>query len=127
MGDLIPNELRKFIGLYIGSVEQVEILLLLSDAPDRDWTSDTVFKEIQSNISSVTARLKALHAQGFLTSDEGEPPIYRYAPRTDELAEGVALLKGAYRESYVKVIEAIYADPMQQARNFADSFRFRKD
>jgi hypothetical protein len=108
-------------------VEQVEILLLLSDAPEREWTSDAVFKTIQSNISSVTARLTALHEQGFLTSDGGKPPIYRYAPKTSELADGVALLKTAYRESHVKVIEAIYADPMQQARNFADSFRFRKD
>lgn len=122
----LPDNLKKFIAKHIVSVEQLEILFLLGDHPQQTWTVPQVFQAIQSSPASVAERLSNLQSRGFLERTAEEPPAYRYHPQSDELARMVVELRSAYRQSRVKVIEAIFAGPMDQAKSFADSFKFRK-
>jgi hypothetical protein len=102
-------------------------LLLLKASPDKLWSAPQVFSKIQSSLASVTERLRHLHRDGFLEKVDGNPPEYRYHPRNPEIESAVNELQQAYKEFPVKVIEAIFSDTNQQARNFADSFRFRRE
>jgi hypothetical protein len=124
MAEALDIRLRRFISENIPSVEQLEIVLLMAANAVKAWTADEVFAVIQSNRASIEARLKHLAARGFFELDESGG--YRYKPREQELAECVAALQNAYKESRVKVIEAIYA-PVDPAQTFADSFKIKRD
>jgi len=126
VADVVSDSIRKLIQRYILSVEQLDILLVLKRSPDKFLSAQDVFNTIQSSVASVTERLQKLQSDGFLDKDGNEPPRYRYNPKTQELASAVAELQNVYKESPVKVIEAIYSGANQQARDFAESFRFRK-
>ena len=121
----ISPELRQFITKYVRSVEQVEVLRLLSAPPIRVWTVGEVFRQIKSSEKSITECLEDyLKAQLLVCESAG---TYRFAPKDPALAGAVAELSAAYRERRVSVIELIYARPSDTLQDFSDAFRFRKE
>ena len=106
-------------------MEQLEVLLLLSSQPDRDWSPEAVFAAIQSSHASVTHRLQNFLEEGLLI--QPGPMTFRYSPKTAALAEAVRGLAAIYKEKRVKVIELIYRKPVDDVQSFADAFKFRKD
>jgi hypothetical protein len=124
----LSEQIRHFIARYIISVEQLEILLLLSGDPKRLWTAADVFNKIRSSPGSVQEKLDFLRGQGFVCSEtiaSGEV-AYLYRPSSPQLSAGAALLGETYRERPTKVIEAIFAKPDQQLQSFIDAFTLRK-
>jgi hypothetical protein len=122
----LTEEVQRFIARYITSVEQLEVLLLLFSEPSRSWTPEAVYGQIQSHPGSVHQRLDDLVLSGFLIK-EPATSTYRYSPADGERAQAVPLLAKAYRERRVKVIELIFAKPIDQVKAFADAFKLRKD
>ena len=103
----IPEDICDFIARCIGSIEQLEILLYLSEeAGGGDRSVAEIFKEFQSSPASVRQRLTELRESGLLVELDEER--YRYEPKSAELKELVGRLALNYRERRVKVIEAIY-------------------
>jgi predicted transcriptional regulator len=123
----ISEEVKNFISKHIRSVEQLEILLLLSASPERIWTVQSVHQQIQSSQAAVAACLEKLHEQGFLTARKMPGLVYQYSPNSPELAKGVATLAATYKEKRIKVIEQIFEKSGDQLRNFLDAFKIRKD
>jgi tRNA/tmRNA/rRNA uracil-C5-methylase (TrmA/RlmC/RlmD family) len=121
----IPGELGKFIARYIQSVEQVEILCLMSENPGRSWSEGEVLRAIQSSQESVSNNLRHFTVEHFLTTDSQQN--FRFAPENPELAALVAELVKTYRERRVAIVELIYQAPSDTVRNFADAFRIRKE
>ena len=119
--------MRHFIRQYIASLEELEILLLLHQEPDRAWTAEQVFKITQSNIVSVAERLKELAAEGFLAAEEGFGGAFRFRPKSPELVERTEELERVYKLSKYKVVEAIFSTSKGQAQKFADSFKIKGD
>lgn len=118
-------DVRQFIAEHIDSAEQLEVLLLLHRLPDRAWRSVDVSKEVYTVPASATLRLEGLAAAGFVTSAGGADPVYRYEPRSEELARRVDELAAAYRSDRVAVIKTLFdrrPDPLQ---SFSDAFRLR--
>ena len=128
MADPIPNEVARFIHEYIDSVEQLEVLLLLRSSAPTEWTAEAVARDLRTAESSVTARLKTLHAQKLVEASTAEgATAYRYAPGgvgTDRL---VGELASEYALRRVAVITLIFSMPNDAVRSFADAFRIRKD
>jgi hypothetical protein len=120
-----PNEIVEFISEHITSMEQLEVLLLLSSHPERDWTGEAVFSQIQSSPASVTQRLQEFRDKGFFIQPSDH--VFRYSPKTQSLANTVRALASAYKEKRVKVIELIYRKPVDAVQSFADAFKLRKD
>lgn len=118
--------MRLFIKRYITSLEQLEILLLLYNAPEKPWTIEQVFKIVQSNPNSVSERLQALVSVGFVIAEGPDNPVFRYHPASAELAQRVSELQKAYNLSKYKVIETIFSQPGDEAQKFADSFKLRR-
>lgn len=128
MADAFPEEVQRFILEAINSVEQLEVLLLLRGAPDRDWTALAVGQAIYTSTAAAVMRLTDLVSGGFVTATPGEKePLYRYAPDRPEKARLVDLVAETYKERRVAVIALIYSKPNDQVRAFADAFRLRKD
>lgn len=124
MAETLDHQLRRFISQHISSVEQLEILLLLAAEESKTWSVDEVFAVIQSNRQSIEARLKGMVETGFLELKEASR--FRYKPTNEERAASVRALEIAYKQSRVKVIEAIFS-PIDPAKTFADSFRIKKE
>ena len=121
----IPNEVRDFISEHIASMEQIEVLLLLSSHPDTEWTVDAVYAQIQSSPTSIHSRLREFCDKGLAI--EKSPQVFQYHPRTENVDRAVRALAATYKERRIKVIEYIYKKPADDVQSFADAFKFRKD
>jgi len=125
MEPLIPTEVARFVEKHIRSLDQLEVLLLVSALPDREWTVEAVDAIVRSNPNAVSQWLEEFVQSGLLIRS-AEPPMYRYAPKSDELARSVAALGSTYKLCRHKVVELIYSRPASSIRSFSDAFRFKK-
>jgi hypothetical protein len=123
------EELDRFIAAEIQSLEQLEILLLLSGNPHKWWTAQGVYDVIKSSLSSVEARLGEMVAKAILLSEVEGDRRYRFSPNDDSVWRIVSELRDAYKERSVKVVQAIYNKPQKTEgiTEFAKAFRLRKD
>jgi len=125
--DPLPGTVRELLSEHIQSVEQLEVLLLLRNSPQRAWTVDEVYEVIRSSHSSIQGRLLKFVSDGFLTEEKGPPQTFRFAPRDLNLHSSVEQTATAYHGSRVRVIEAIFAPEADPAQSFADAFKLRKE
>lgn len=102
---VIPEPVRKLVVEQIGSIEQLEVLLLLRAHGDRAWSVQGINDSVRSSQSSVKTRLEALIDGGFVTRTGG---LYRYRapPQLDAL---VGALASAYAERRFTIIELIFS------------------
>jgi len=116
----LPSDVESFISYCIDSVEQVDILLLLSSSRDREWTIDEVSEHLRSSPRSVGLRLGSLVAHG-LAARNGM--LFRYAasPSDDALVQRLAQV---YVERRSAVINGIFSERPDPMRSFAEAFRF---
>ncbi len=112
---------------HIQSLEQLEVLLLLHRQPERAWTASEVYDVVRSSQASITARLHAFTADGFLVTAPGPPPTFRFSPQDQNLRAAVDETATAYQTRRVRIIEAIFAPAADPVQSFADAFKLRKD
>ena len=124
-GDL-PEEVRRLIAENIDSLEQLEILLLLLQHPDRIWNAESVARELRISPLSAGERLEDLTYDGFLARADGSEAGYRYGPQSAALDAAVRGLATAYPTRRVTVINLIFSKPVDKIRTFADAFQLRK-
>jgi hypothetical protein len=124
-GEDLPPEIRSFISTYLRSLEQLEILLLLSSNPDAGWTVQRVYEIILSSKASVESWLEDFVGVGFFERSADSPPIYRFIA-TGELAASIETLAQLYKTKPVRIIEAIFKKDRNPAQSFADAFKLRK-
>jgi len=124
MSDQIPLQVKNFVGDCIGSIAELELLLLLAEAPSTVWTIDAIARQLYVTPASVEAAVGRMVSNSLLTQ---ETDGFRYAPRTAELGETVQALKDLYARRRLKVVEMIYAGPTEKYQSFADAFRLRKN
>lgn len=125
--DAISKEVRDFIISNIDSVEQIEVLLLMREQRDRQWTAATVSKDLRSAPESVAKRLSDLAAKKILKQIEGGDGTYQYAPQSLQLEHCIDALADAYRTHRITIINLIFSKPADAIRSFADAFRIKKD
>jgi predicted transcriptional regulator len=130
MEQLSP-QLEGFIRVSIGSVEQLEILLLMKDSKLKEWSCDALSRVIRSRPDSVTTRLQFLSKLGLIAErvDSFGERRYWYEPVSERINELVDLLERAYQNRRYTVINLIYSGkPVGSApslEDFADAFHFR--
>lgn len=116
-----PREVERFISSCIDSVEQVEILLLLSSEPERQWTLDEIRQQLRSSRRSVALRLSSLVDHHLVARHNGD---FQYAASPDDDAL-VKRLAAVYGERRTAVINRIFTEPRDAMRTFADAFRLK--
>ena len=127
MSDL-PDDIRRFIAGNVSSVAQLEVLLLLRDDREREWTADEVSRALYAAAGGMAGQLNDLVSKGLAYVTHAPDTRFRYRPKPDdELDMVVGRLVNLYKERRVAVISLIYAEPVDNARSFADAFRIRKD
>jgi hypothetical protein len=119
----VPADVRAFLAQHVDSVEQLEILLLLHQHPDMDWTPEETAARLYGNPESAARRLARLRDTRLLTGTAPPAASYRYDPVSAEMRDAVARLAETYRERRVAVITLIASRPMDNVRAFSEAFR----
>jgi hypothetical protein len=119
----VPASVRGFISSHIVSVAQLEVLLLLRAAADKDWTAPEVARALVTQPEAAAGWLEDLHGRGLARESEGS---YRYSPANEELDAIVDALAESYANYRVAVIGLIFARPSERITSFADAFRIRR-
>jgi hypothetical protein len=121
----LSARLCQFIAARISTVEQLEIMLLLSGNPHKWWTPQMVYDVVRSQLGSIQQRLASFAGDGLLKRDEQER--YQFAPDGDELWGVMQELREAYKARPVKVVQAIYAERPSSIEEFAKAFKVRPE
>jgi hypothetical protein len=122
----LPQRVQNFLMTHIDSIEKLEVLLLLRNRTEREWTASAVALELRITEASAAARLEDLTSSRLLVDDSGTPPVYRYSPTLSEDVRSISELAAAYSERRVSVITFIFSKPQERVRGFADAFLLKK-
>ena len=125
-GSALPQRVQRFLMTHIDSIEKLEVLLLLRNRTDREWTASAVALELRITEASAAARLEDLAASGLLVLTGEEPASYRYSPIRSDDVRDISELATTYAERRVSVITFIFSRPQERVRGFADAFLLRK-
>ena len=123
----ISAAVEAFIIQYIGSIGQLEILLLLQAHPDKKWTVADVGEEMRSSEFASVGPLEQLKSDGLVVKIDGSRPAYQYLPISKDSAHAVHELAQIYPQYRVAIITLIYNKPVNAIRSFADAFKIKKD
>jgi hypothetical protein len=123
--DQIPEDIRQFIFACIDSVEQIEVLALLHDHPEKEWSNLSMSQELRSTEGSVEKRLLGLSERRVILPIS--TPTFHYEPQSEEIRQTVTELMGIYRLRPYRVMELIFTKPVNAMQSFADAFRFKKE
>lgn len=120
----VPASVREFVARHIESVAQLEVLLLLRAARDKEWTAREVAAALVIQPESVAAGwLDDLARRGLAREAKGS---YRYEPppqtsaTLDELAE-------SYAKYRVTLVALIFSKPNERISHFAEAFKLRRE
>jgi hypothetical protein len=121
----IPEPVSRLIAQHVHSAAQLEVLLLLRAAPDREWSVADVARARVSTDRLAEQLLEDLRLCGFADAT-GTPRRYRYAPPA-ELRPVIDDLAEAYATRRVAVVGLIFSKPPSAVTELADAIRIRKD
>jgi DNA-binding MarR family transcriptional regulator len=122
-----PEKVLRFIETNVDSIEQLEILRLLGEQPERQWSAASMAAESQIVESAIAAQLAALENRGLLRTLTLEGNLHCvYAPKTPEIEAPLKELLQLYKERPVTLIKIVYARTAH-LKAFADAFRVRKE
>jgi hypothetical protein len=125
-GASLPQRVQRFLMTHIDSIEKLEVLLLLRNRAEREWTASEVALELRITEASAAARLAELASVGLFISNRGTPAAYRYSPASSEDVRSISELATTYSERRVSVITFIFSKPQERVRGFADAFLLRQ-
>jgi hypothetical protein len=126
--DPIPEEVKRFVEANIDSVDQLEILRVLGENPEKEWSAASLAREVQTQAQTIGTHLAALHGRGLLVLvTRGTDLFCRYGTGTPELESRMKHLLQVYRERPVTMINLVYARAKEVLKTFAEAFRFKKE
>jgi trehalose 6-phosphate phosphatase len=126
-GSGIPSEALALLDEHVQSFEQLEALLLLHQAPLREWTADEVADAlgIPADLTAVLEHLA--QAQLIAVRSDELTPVFFYGPATSALADAVECLASTYERSRTAIMLRMNSNVIDRlrdgaARVFAESF-----
>jgi hypothetical protein len=126
---VIDDALRAFLRDYVPSFWAMELMMLMSSDPARDWTAEQLTAELRASLALVNDLLAQFESKGLIaqTSARGNHPLYRWRPESAELDATARGAIQAYQTTPRQVLRMILDTPSDRIRTFADAFRFKKD
>jgi hypothetical protein len=120
----LPDDVREFILKNIGSIAQIEGLLLLKNNPEMALGAGDVARRLYICEAEAAAVLAHLKTHGFLSEKES---LYSYAPATTEIDRMTARMMDIYARSLLPVTQLIHSRSGHGVQAFADAFQIKKE
>ena len=130
MSDSIPEDMGRLLRDGVGSLEGLEVLLLLRKDHARAWPLDEIARRLSIPQTSIEPPVAELVSHGLLAHDHSPAgDTWQYAPRSAELEALVDRLASVYEDRRLEVMRLLSAHAMERirssaARAFADAFVF---
>jgi hypothetical protein len=124
---VVPLEVQQFVLERIGSIAQLEALLMMRNAPDTWWPSSSLAERLYVSEHVCRAELDSLKAQGLVLGRQDDiGSVFRYAPSTGELREFVDRLVYYYSKHLVPISNLIHSKPRTRLHEFSEAFALKK-
>jgi hypothetical protein len=124
----IPQDIVRFMQANIESLEQLELLRVLSEDPSKEWDLASLGQLAQANPQAAAAHLAALSARGLITVIvRGAETWYRHGGGSPAKDKMLSRLLQMYKQRPVSMIRLVYEQATDRLRAFADAFRVRKE
>jgi len=124
---VVPLEVQQFVLDRIGSIAQLEALLMMRNAPDTWWPASSLAERLYISERACRGELEALKAQGLLFGRHGDIGWqFRYSPSTGELREFVDRLVYYYSKHLVVISNLLHSRPRTRLHEFAEAFSLKK-
>lgn len=121
----MDDDLAEFIKTSFGSIWTLELLLLVSGAPDRVWSRGELVTELRSSEQVVARSTEDLVAAGLVfLADAG---AIRFGPASRDLEDLVQKLGDEYRRTPAAIRRVILNSASGKLRSFIDAFDLRKN
>lgn len=124
---ILPQTVRNFLSEHIQSTDDIDVLMLLRGAPQKQWSALEVSEVLRIDPISAGNRLVALSLQGLVSHRDGAGRLYdfRYsAPKAiDKIAEELTTL---YAQHRAEIHEYVARNQREQMNAMADAFRIKK-
>lgn len=125
-GSELPRDVLEFLARFVGSVGELEVLLLLHGERESAWTAAATSAKLYRPESWVAGQLERQLANKLLVREPGPPPRYRWAPTDEALNHTVERVAVALRTRPTRIIDAVHGQRRTSAERFADAFRLRE-
>lgn len=123
----IPSRVVAFVSAHIGTLDRLELLLLLMRSPDRWWDASAVSRHLGYHQDAARRALDHLAAHNLLAIRVTGDVRYQYQPGESGLADAAAMFADAFRINPVAVLQLVATPGGRGIRDFADAFRIRGD
>jgi DNA-binding GntR family transcriptional regulator len=128
-GGELPESVRSLIASSIPTLDALEILLLLVRRHDEALKPEQIeaaLRPTEVAVQRIGEYLGLLEARGLVVEEPGRG--FQFRPKSPELADATAALSRAYHERPVTLVRTVYQlAEANRLRDWADSFRFKKD
>jgi len=128
----LTEELRTLLREYIWTHEQLEVLLLLRGATEREWTCEEICVALRMERTIAEPAIEHLASKKLIhpRASGNEPCRYRSLP--SERDDAVERLGHAYRSNPIVILKCMGTNAIERVRTaamraFADSFLLRRD
>jgi hypothetical protein len=127
MAEPLPADVLELLQQRVGSLEELEVLLLLRRTHQRQWQVFEIAGELGLPDAIVETTVATLRSHDFLMMESSATGLCRYAPRPTELAALVDRLAAVYDERRLEVMRVLSARALERVRNsaaraFAEAF-----
>jgi hypothetical protein len=122
----VPQDLRTFILMSVGSVPYLEAMLLLRREPELPWDARRLARRLYIAEKKSEELLQALLQAGIVVPAGRSATDFCYRPNTPELAAMVDRLAAFYASNLVDVTHLIHSTHERKAEKFANAFIWRK-
>jgi DNA-binding MarR family transcriptional regulator len=123
---MIPSDVRTFLDRSIAAVEQLEILLLLQQQPERSWDAAAIADRLRLAPAAAAAHLEALSRRSLLDVRIGGQMRYRFGPASDALRAIVDRLADVHRSQRTAVNSYLAARRLRSLHEFSEAFRLTR-
>jgi hypothetical protein len=124
---VVPQDVQQFVLERIGSIAQLEALLLMRNSPDTWWPSSSMAERLYVSERVCRFELEALKTQGLVLSRQDDVGSwFRYSPSNGELREFVDRLVYYYAKHLVPISNLIHSKPRTRVHEFAEAFSLKK-
>ena len=117
----------RFIARYVGSVEDLHVLITCIRERDRWWDTRTIGAELGLSEPAVLGTFERLARHNLLDVRVTEAVRYRFAPATHDLEQLALAFAEAYWTNPLAVTQHVTGVARRDIRDFADAFRIRRD
>jgi hypothetical protein len=120
-------EVVDFATRYIGSLDDLQVLMTCLDGRDRWWDAAGMARHLGIGMAAARRSLDRLAGRNLLDIRITGDVRYQFNPGTPHLEAAALAYAAAYRTNPVAIVHLAAGGSRQPLRDFADAFRLRDD